>query len=482
MLAYEELKGSHGREVWVRATRYDARKLFPNVPPRVNVGSSWFKLHNISLGGLAVVCNHTTEDIPEIGEIVPLSIQQSGLPIFEGNARVARRETTVFGSKIAFTLVNGFIEFDKLLSRNLQARIAAQSALIGGETVVPVAQEYRAFCADFLKMFGSFRDLLQENHKLAKSFEREFDADAAYNACEARLLQNWRAMWRAGNDLVRGVMADPAALDATKMFTEIVITPEMRHGAFQERSYAKPLGYPGDFELMNQIYDWRRVGASVYDMLVHRAGLDTAECVKTRMEIVLESIASVVAEKGAARTARILSLGCGPAREVELYLSSKNLHGRRVEFTLVDQEQAALNYALEKTYPHVLVSAGHANVQCLNLSFIDIFRSAVGTFGNLPPQDLIYSVGLLDYLADRRVKTIVQRLYSMLTPGGLMILGNMNDTGLSTLWPMEFIVDWPLYYRTEADMLGWTQGLGCAKAWTTTDATDRVRLLYIQKR
>jgi len=479
MLAYDELQGSRGREVWVRAPRYDARKLFPNVPPRVNVGSAWYKLHNISLGGLAVVCNHTTENIPDVGEIVPLSIQQSGFPIFEGNGRVARRESTVFGSKIAFSLVNGFIELDKLLSRNLQARIAAQSALIAGENVRTVPQEYRAFCADLLRMLGSFRDLLQENYQLAKSFEREFDADAAYNACEGRLLQNWRSMWRTGNDLIRGIMHDRVTLDATKNFTEIVITPEMRLGAIWERSYAKPLGYPGDFEVMNQVYDWQRSGPSVYRMLLHRLGLDVAECIRTRMEMVLKSIESVVSEKGASRRARIMSLGSGPAREVELYLSRKGLGGKRVEFTLIDQEQSALNYALEKTYPHVLNSSGHATIQCLNLSFLDILRTC-DTFRNLPPQDLIYSVGLLDYLVDRRVRSIVQRLYALLAPGGIMILGNMNETSLSNLWPMECISDWTLYYRSEAEMMGWTEDLGC-KAWTTTDPTDRVRLLYIQK-
>jgi extracellular factor (EF) 3-hydroxypalmitic acid methyl ester biosynthesis protein len=480
MLAYEELKGSRGREVWVRAPRYDARKLFPQVPPRVCVRSSYYKLHNISLGGLAVLCGHTAEDIPDIGEVVPLSIQQCGYPIFEGNARVARRENNVFGSKIAFSLVNAFIEFDKLLSRNVQARIAAQSPFTLAETGRLVPQEYRAFCADLLKVLGSYRDLLQENQALAQSFHRAFDADNAYYACEARLLQNWRSMWRTGNDLVRGVMADRAQLDAVKNFTEIVITPELRQGAIWDRSYGKPLGYPGDYEVMNQVYDWERSGSSVYQMLLHRVGLDVAECIRTRMEMVLKSIETIVNEKGATRTARIMSLGSGPAREVELFLSKTGLHGRRVEFTLIDQEQAALNYALEKTYPYVLNCAGHANVQCLNLSFLDILRS-LGTFGNLPPQDLIYSVGLLDYLVDRRVRSIVQRLYSQLAPGGLLILGNMNETPLSNLWPMEFITDWSLYYRTDADMLGWTEGLDCARAWTENDPTDRVRMLYIQK-
>ena len=54
MLAYEELKGSSGRGIWFRPTRYDARKLFPNHPPRVRVKSSSYQLHDISLTGIAV--------------------------------------------------------------------------------------------------------------------------------------------------------------------------------------------------------------------------------------------------------------------------------------------------------------------------------------------------------------------------------------------------------------------------------------------
>src|SRR6266852_6119765 len=134
MLAYEELKGSSGREIWFRAPRYEARKLFPHLPPRVRVRASLHKLHDISLGGVAIVCGQTAEDVPDVGEVVPLSIQQSGYTIFESNARVCRRENTVFGSKVAFSFVNGFVEFEKLLSRNVQAQIALQSVLFAGET------------------------------------------------------------------------------------------------------------------------------------------------------------------------------------------------------------------------------------------------------------------------------------------------------------------------------------------------------------
>src|SRR5712691_9044760 len=77
MLAYEDLKGSSGREIWFRAPRYEARKLFPHLPPRVRVRASLHKLHDISLGGIAVVCNQVSEDLPDVGEIIPLTLQQS---------------------------------------------------------------------------------------------------------------------------------------------------------------------------------------------------------------------------------------------------------------------------------------------------------------------------------------------------------------------------------------------------------------------
>ena len=480
MLAYEELKGAGGREVWFRAPRYEARKLFPHLPPRVGVKSTLHKLHDISLGGIAIVCNQASEDIPDVGEVVPITVQQSGLTIFEVNARVCRRENTVFGSKVAFTFVNGFVEFEKLLSRNVQAQIALQSSLFTGETTQLVPRDYRVFCADLLRVLGSYRDLLDENMNLARQFERDFDLDGAFEACEARLVQHWRSLWRTGNDLVRGISDNRDVLEATKAFTEVVVTPVLRRGSIWDRSYAKPLGYPGDYEVMNQVYHWERRGKNVYEMLLHRLGLEVAECIKTRMDVVRANIGRVVQERGATRAARILSLGSGPAREVELFLGSAALKNTRVEFTLIDQEQAALSYAIEKTYPHVLNAKGQARVQCLNMSFTDILRGT-GGLSTLPPQDMIYCVGLIDYLADRRAQALTRRLYESLAPGGLLIVGNMNDTPLSNLWPMEYIADWNLYYRGDAEMIAWTAGLQPASAWTELESTERVRLLFVRR-
>ena len=96
------------------------------------------------------------------------------------------------------------------------------------------------------------------------------------------------------------------------------------------------------------------------------------------------------------------------------------------------------------TPTRTLLKLGNAGrIQCMNISFTDILKTN-GGLGGVPPQDMIYSVGLLDYLSDRRSRMLVRKLYDALLPGGLLIIGNMNETPLSNLWPMEFIADWTL--------------------------------------
>jgi len=247
VLAYEELKGSSGKEVWFRPPRYEARKLFPQSPPKVRLRSSVHKLQDISLGGLAVMCNQAAEDIPQIGEVLPLTIQQLGFSIFESEARVCRREDTVFGSKLALHFIDSFIEFDKLLSRNTQAHISARNEHnTANDHLIP--KDYRLFCADVLGTLRSYNRVIEDNAALARVADCTLDFSSCYDSCEVRLLQQWRTIWRTGNDLIRSIRNDRDVLQATKEFSELVLTPEFSIGQIWNRSYAKPMGYPGDFE------------------------------------------------------------------------------------------------------------------------------------------------------------------------------------------------------------------------------------------
>jgi SAM-dependent methyltransferase len=198
------------------------------------------------------------------------------------------------------------------------------------------------------------------------------------------------------------------------------------------------------------------------------------------MHVVRKIIGDVVRAHAGETPVRILSLGCGSAREVELYLRDAQAPDGPVRFTLIDQEQDALAYAYDHAVPLTVSTKPRAKVQALNVSFTDVLRGGPW-LEEAGPQDLIYSVGLIDYLIDRRARALAARLYERLAPGGLLIIGNMNETALSNLWPMEFITDWHLFYRTEKDMLAWAESLAKQSAWTETDPTGRVRLLFVRK-
>jgi SAM-dependent methyltransferase len=480
MLAYEELKGASGRQIYFRPKRYEAADLFSGAPPKVFVKSGAFRLGDISLTGICVNANQTVDVSVEVGEVVPIAVKQAGLSIFEGQARVVRTERSVFGPKIALNLVDDVVDFHSLLRRNAQARISQQLATLDPHVGGLVSAEYRAHCADVLRFLRAYRSVVEASVKPFPHQSAGLSADEAYEMCAERIIPQWRSLWRAGNQLVTGVMGDKKRLEATKEYTELVLTPELNHGPVWWRSYFKPAGYPGDFEIMNYVYDWQREGRDVYSQLMHRVGLDVAECIGTRMHVVRKVIGDVVRSRADGTPARIMSLGCGSAREVELHLKDPAAPAGAVAFTLIDQEQAALAYAFDHAHPLTLKLKPQAKVRPINVAFSDVLRGGAW-LDEAGPQDMIYSVGLIDYLIDRRARALASRLYERLAPGGLLIIGNMNETELSNLWPMEFICDWHLFYRTEKDMMGWTDAMAGSHAWTETDPTGRVRLLFVRK-
>ena len=69
----------------------------------------------------------------------------------------------------------------------------------------------------------------------------------------------------------------------------------------------------------------------------------------------------------------------------------------------------------------------------------------------LPPQDLVYSIGLIDYFNDKFVAKLMDYGHRLLKPGGRLILGNFHpDNPTKAL--MDHVLEWRLIHRTEEDM------------------------------
>lgn len=476
---YEELPGAENRQIFFRADRHVARNMFGELAPTALIDDERLEVNDFSMSGLSVFAKPEHEEICEIGAELPIEIGVGGKMLHQGVGRVIRVEPTPFRTMVALEFSGGFLDVAKLIDhcRGEALRRKLERTTAPDHSGVPL--DYRAHCADTLHFLSELRNELQ-------SFEADLGMVSAENRdaeflklCEEIVLPKWRELWHRGNEIAVGLMGDRHAMAAAKRYTEKVVTPAFMPGLIWRHSFEKPRGYPGDFELMRRVYDWDVQGETLHDKMLYLIGLDVAECIATRMDMMSKIIGTVVSEKADGKPVRVLSLGCGPAQEVVNYLEAPN-ESRAVRFTLIDQDHDALASVHRRCYPHVARLAIDTAINCLEMSFKRLL-SGDDAFESLPAQDVIYSMGLVDYLTPRRARQLVEALYAKLSSGGRLVIGNMSDAATGNQWPMEFLCDWTVQYRSRNDMLAMAAELPSAKIELAPDPTGRVYVLTVHK-
>ena len=219
---------------------------------------------------------------------------------------------------------------------------------------------------------------------------------------------------------------------------------------FAARCFHKPLGYAGDFEMMNMVYRNDSLGGTLFGRSLSRAVLDSAagRAVRHRAHYLTEKIEAAAACGGPHRPARILSVAAGPAMELQLILAQNPglLRAGRTEIALLDQDAGALQHARERIQDLAAQARMEVAVRCINTSIRTVIAEGLDD-----SYDLVYSAGLFDYLKDRVARAAGGRLVDALAPGGSAVIGNF-DVANPTRPFMELILDWPLYHRSADDL------------------------------
>lgn len=467
--------------MFYRAERFRPDQLFREVVPSVIIENERTSLKNLSMTGLAIQSARPDGWDERMGTEIPLEFQVGDAPLFSGAGRVRRVEPHGMRTVIGLEFTSGYLDIPNIVSEHdhlVLAQTLADPLFGTSEGILP---EFQQLCTEIVNLFRSYKDLLEkfELRLSAIGAEREKLLLEALIACEDRIVPQWQELWYRGNDILTPVWSEPVTLARHKRYAERVLTPDFMPGAVMKRCYEKPLGYPGDYQIMNYVYEWQRVGNTLYEKLLHRIGIETGACVGTRLRMTQKLIAEYVAENPGGAQLNIANLGCGSAYEVYDYLKIGELP-RPVNFTLIDQDDRALTHAYEHAYPEVVRHRGKAKVQCLQASFAQLLKAGT-LFRALPPQDVIYSLGLYDYLSARRARALTHDLYAQVKPGGKLILANVKKGRESCEWPLEFVTDWSLIYRTEEDMLALIAGLDVADVAIEVDSTKCIYLMVVDK-
>jgi len=467
---YEELEGASDRRIRYRSPRLTVGELFPVDAPSITILNTDFALHNISMTGMAVLS--ANDNALEVGAAAPVIMRYGTQTIFEGQGRIVRSEDYGGGARFGICLEGDYLDIPRLRDQHRDHLIARQIVPQRLRTARLVPEAYRRGCADALDLVRSCMPFLEQAGDMSSEEE-----SGILDIVESELTPLWIDLCREMDPILNDVSKDPEAFDALKRYTERVVTPEFMSGPIWKRAYTKPLGYPGDFGVMDYIYSGRDVGATTYGRLLHRLGVASLDCVETRMMMMRDILSEELGETSSSAPISITSIGCGASEEVRQAL--RRPIGRPAEFTLIDQDDRALNASFERLHPETLRIGDMISVNCLQTGFQRLVDpSSIGQL--IPPQDIIYSLGIPDYLKQNRAKRFCRSLYSQLKPNGQLIVANVQDLPDNGRWRAECISDWTLIYRNWDEMNELARDLG-GSFEVREDPTRKVLMLIIRK-
>lgn len=231
-------------------------------------------------------------------------------------------------------------------------------------------------------------------------------------------------------------LLDPAAIRAT--LTTLI--PHVVSTAIGRRVWDKPRGYVGDAETIDMMYRLEPSGVGALGTALDRALLNMKTCSAARNRRGL--LAGEIRRSAAEGPVAVTSLACGPAREIfDVLASDPELLG---PINLVDLDPTALEDVRAR-------AEGLDLINRLQLHRENLIKLAIGRENlDLPPQDLVYSIGLIDYFPDELVVALLNLVHGWLRPGGRVILGNFHPSN-----PVKAFMDtveWHLIHRSEDDM------------------------------
>jgi extracellular factor (EF) 3-hydroxypalmitic acid methyl ester biosynthesis protein len=238
------------------------------------------------------------------------------------------------------------------------------------------------------------------------------------------------------------------------------------------RTFEKPRGYAGDYLMMEALYRDTPEGDTSLALWMDEwaLALPGFEAVRFRRRL----LADLLRAEHARGARRVFSVACGSAGELA---DTANLDFESID--LLDQDAEAIQAATRG----LLEAAGSQRsprVRVWPQAIRALFRPNPAPLRD--PHDVIYSMGLYDYLQAPTARRLTEHLWSGLKPGGLLAIGNFNDEN-----PMhhfiEVALDWHLVYRNPHDLLALTQPLeDVQEAQVLTDPHGCLHLLVARKK
>lgn len=238
------------------------------------------------------------------------------------------------------------------------------------------------------------------------------------------------------------------------------------------RAFTKPRGYQGDAGLLDIIYRKRyadlngdavsQVGGAIFDYTID---CQAPAAVRERKDYLMARIDQAATDVD---RPHVLSVACGHLRELQ---ACDALRQQRIgRFIGLDQDPLSLQLIQNELGTH--------GIETIEGSIKLLLGGAL----TRERFDFIYAAGLYDYLEDRIAGRLTEKMFSMLKPGGRLLIANYLP-GIPDVGYMETYMGWELIYRTGDQLQELTNGIPANEIADRTLRNDaHNNIVYLEAR
>lgn len=458
---YEEMEGGQGREVFFRPHRYRAAELLPlrgEVQLPVNGKTSSFVLHDVSQNGVAFEWPDGNAPFSLGEHLQEATVRFDSYEAYRGEARIGSVRDEGGVTIVGISFEGLLLPVDEVLHlRSIKQFIETRTSALASWRA-PGYERFKVLVSE-LQLF------LEDGEQQLARLEADLpwhvlhgDGGAAPAPARLALMDQLRKGFVS--DVVRELeaidqaarSAPPAHLPALRDWSRRHLHHFLMQAPVMHRAAQKPFGYPGDYEVMRFIYERPFEGKSLFAKalsLVFDQGR-AARAVWYRKELVKRRLRELIDARH--KPLRVLSIAAGPGQELYELIHELPDLPMPLEIVLFEQDKGALTYAYRRLKPLVEARwAGKAKLVYLHESIKRLLGDPelFTPFGRF---DLIYSVGLFDYLKQSTAVQLARNFFARVESGGSTLIANMVPENPDR-WVMECHLDWQLIYRSRAEIL-----------------------------
>ncbi|MEE9352392.1 MAG: class I SAM-dependent methyltransferase, partial [Thiotrichaceae bacterium] len=394
--------------------------------------------------------------IVQLSEVLDdLHIRREDRIIYQGRAVVSTLVNTGLYLIVSATLVEPWKDLSGLEQDPLGIQEEAERFLSDWESSHQLDQSFQLVINDIRSLLLELSrwleqvDLFAENDGVTHSRELTHDL---FSQLQHPLLPKLTKLFGKFEEEAAKIAEDKVGIH--RNFAQRDLHPLLLRSPFLWRTYNKPLGYAGDYEMVNMMLRDPYEGPTMYSKLINSLMLKLGPVAghQNRIDILVDILKKKSEEASLNnKKLRVLNIACGPALEVQQLIQAGQLDDS-VEFTLLDFSEETLSHTKHKIDAAINTGSLKPTIKYIHKSVHTLLKEAGKEMPDNNYYDMVYCAGLFDYISDKVCNRLLRLFYQQTKVGGLTLVTNVHSEN-PALYQMEYLMEWHLIYRDEAHFL-----------------------------